>query len=56
LRRTAAARDEPELMSLFCGQAAALATPAPAAELVDAMIQRLAAVVEALDAIVNRPA
>jgi len=34
LRKTAAARDNPELMSLWCGQAAPLTQALPAAEIV----------------------
>jgi nitronate monooxygenase len=48
LRRRAAERDEPELMSLWCGQGIRLATELPAAELVHRLADEAAATIARL--------
>src|SRR5688500_3932310 len=49
LRRRAAERDEPDLMSLWCGQGVRLATELPAAELVHCLAEDAAATIARLD-------
>ena len=54
LRRRAAERDEPELMSLWCGQGIRLATELPAAELVRRLVDDAAATIAALGKLTGR--
>jgi nitronate monooxygenase len=48
VRRRAAERDDPDLMSLWCGQGIRLATELPAAELVRRLADDAAAVIDRL--------
>jgi nitronate monooxygenase len=54
LRRRAAERDEPDLMSLWCGQGIRLATELPAADLVRRLADDAAATVARLDKATGR--
>lgn len=54
LRRRAAERDEPDLMSLWCGQGVRLATELPAAELVHRLAEDAAATIARLDKLAGR--
>jgi nitronate monooxygenase len=54
LRRRATERDEPELMSLWCGQGVRLATELPAAELVRRLVDDAAATIAGLAKLTGR--
>jgi nitronate monooxygenase len=54
LRRRAAERDEPDLMSLWCGQGVRLATELPAAELVHCLAEDAAASIARLEKLAGR--
>jgi nitronate monooxygenase len=54
LRRRAAERDEPDLMSLWCGQGIRLATELPAGELVRRLADDAAATVARLANVAGR--
>ncbi len=54
LRRRAAERDDPELMSLWCGQGVRLATEIPAAELVRQVAEDAAATIARLGKLAGR--